>query len=232
MSDFASKTNDFGGAQVDRTCTPTRNEAANISDSGSLTATSSDGGIRELTDRGQRQRQLAAVKHGLFVRAEAGVQLRSRRERRLAARVRAALPWLRASDDAAVRAWSRFELVAARMLPQVLDANVLTEEGRNLTDLWRRVMLAKRQYEQDLGMTPVARAGLGVTVERGTALAQYLSDKYANAGESSRVVAARGLQTDPDTEQAGNTGRSRVPIAVDADPEPDEQQQESDECPS
>src|SRR5438552_3868978 len=50
-----------------------------------------------------RQRQLAAVKHGLFVRAESGLRLRSRKVRRLAAKVQRLLPWLQPSDEPAVR---------------------------------------------------------------------------------------------------------------------------------
>jgi hypothetical protein len=41
-----------------------------------------------------RQRQLAAVSHGQYVKAPAGLRLRNRKIRRLAARVRAQLPWL------------------------------------------------------------------------------------------------------------------------------------------
>src|SRR5258708_6271438 len=94
-----------------------------------------------------RQRQLAAVKHGLYVRAPSGLKLRSRKVRRLVAKVRSVLSWLQPSDEPAVRGWCEWELVTATMFPTVLD-------GTGDADLWRRLMIVKLAYERELGMTP------------------------------------------------------------------------------
>jgi hypothetical protein len=66
------------------------------------------GGVTEksLTPR-TRQRQTAAIRHGLFAKAPSGLKLRFRRVRRLARWVWVALPWLEPSDEPA---FSRAEL--------------------------------------------------------------------------------------------------------------------------
>ena len=114
-----------------------------------------------------RQRQLAAVKHGLYVRAPTGLKLRSRRVRRLAAKVWLTLPWLQPSDEPAVRAWCELELVTARLFADVLEK---AEPGT--TDLYRRVKTLQLAYERELGMTPASRAELGLTTTRSLNIAE------------------------------------------------------------
>ena len=53
-----------------------------------------------------RQRQLAAVKSGLYVKAPNGMQLRHRRVRRLVSKAQAVLPWLRPADLPTLRGWA------------------------------------------------------------------------------------------------------------------------------
>lgn len=130
--------------------------------------------------RAVRQRQLAAVKHGLYVRAPSGLKLRSRRVRRLAAKVWQTLPWLQPSDDPGVKGWCELELVTATMFPAVLD-------GTGDADLWRRLMLAKLAYERELGMTPASRAELGLTVSQGMNFTERL--QMALAAKTAREAA-------------------------------------------
>ena len=121
----------------------------------------------DLTTAERRQRQLAAVRHGLRVRAAAGRQLRDRRVRRLARKVFGVLPWLEPSDEPAVRAWCELEILAANVVSDLLTrghANDESGEPRRLLDEYRRLKLAQLAYARELGMTPAARAALGLTV--------------------------------------------------------------------
>src|SRR5262245_17386614 len=89
-----------------------------------------------------QQRQLAAVKHGLYVGAPSGLKLRARRTRRLAAKVWATLPWLEKSDESAVRSWCELQLVSARLFADVIER---ADPGQ--TDLYRRVKTLQLAYE-------------------------------------------------------------------------------------
>ena|SRR2546425_316892 len=120
-----------------------------------------------------RQRQLAAVKHGLYLRSQTGLQLRSRRVRRLAAKVRAALPWLQPSDEPAVRGWCELEIITARLFRAVLEKG---EPGA--MDLYRRMKTLQLAYERELGMTPASRAELGLTVTKQVQSARDIIAEY------------------------------------------------------
>src|SRR5207244_1262647 len=64
-----------------------------------------------LTSAERRQRQLAPLKTGLYVRAANGRQLRDRSVQRLVSKLRQALPWLKPSDLPAARAWCEIEVL-------------------------------------------------------------------------------------------------------------------------
>jgi hypothetical protein len=117
-----------------------------------------------------RQRQLAAVKHGLYVRAPSGLRLRSRRVRRLAAKVWRALPWLQPSDAPAVQGWAELEIVTSRLFAAVLEKG---EPGT--TDLYRRTKALQLSYEDRLGMNPTTRAELGLTVSQSMTFQERLA---------------------------------------------------------
>lgn len=119
----------------------------------------------------QRQRQLAAVKHGLYVRAPSGLRLRDRRVRRLVRKVWPKLPWLQSSDASVVRSWAELEIVCANYFVLVKGGTA----SESQTDLWRRLKALKLTHERELGMTPMARAELGLTVTRQRDLARELS---------------------------------------------------------
>ena len=121
-----------------------------------------------------RQRQLAPVKHGLYVRAVSGRKLKTRIARRLAARVWAALPWLMPSDEASVRGWCELEVVSSRLFVDVLER---VEPGT--IDLYRRVKQLQLAYERELGMTPTSRAALGLTVSQGASYQERLASALA-----------------------------------------------------
>jgi hypothetical protein len=125
-----------------------------------------------------RQRRLAAVKHGLHLRAPSGLRLRARRTRRLAQKVRATLPWLQPSDEPAVKAWCELEYVTARLF-----ADVLAKGEAGTTDLYRRVKTLQLAYERELGMTPASRAELGLTTVQAVNVAEQFAMLHARREE-------------------------------------------------
>jgi hypothetical protein len=76
---------------------------------------------REVTLAERRQRQLAAVTTGLYVRASSGKRLRDRKVGRLVHRMRQAMPWLTDADEPA-RAWAQLEVSAVRSTPSFAPA--------------------------------------------------------------------------------------------------------------
>jgi hypothetical protein len=119
------------------------------------------------------------VKHGLYVRAPAGLRLRSRRIRKLKAKVRQVLPWLQPSDEPCVKGWCELELVSARMFA---DLMVNPEPGK--IDLYRRVKSLQLQYEHALGMNPRARAELGLTHAQAMAIGADPREHIARAARA------------------------------------------------
>jgi hypothetical protein len=125
-----------------------------------------------------RQRQLAAVKHGLHLRAPSGLRLKSRRTRRLAMKVRATLPWLQPSDEPAVKSWCELELVTSRLFAAVLEKN-----EPSTVDLYRRVKTLQLAYERELGMTPASRAELGLTTVQTANVAEQFAQMHRRREE-------------------------------------------------
>jgi hypothetical protein len=85
------------------------------------------------------------------------------------ARLRVLLsPWLQPSDEPALRGWCECEVIASRMFAAIDKAQLIGAEKRSagLIDVWRRLKLVQLQYERELGLTPAARAELGLTVSR------------------------------------------------------------------
>jgi hypothetical protein len=131
-----------------------------------------------------RQRQLAAVKHGLFIKAPSGLKLKARRVRLLAQKVWATLPWLQPSDEPAVRGWCELEVVTSRLF-----ADVLNKAEPGTTDLYRRVKTLQLAYERELGMTPTSRAALGLS-DRDLRALDAVARAVADA-EAERTAAIR-----------------------------------------
>src|SRR5204863_9552884 len=117
-----------------------------------------------VTPAERRQRQLAPVKTGLYVRAESGLKLRHRKVRRLVTKMRAAMPWLADADLPACRAWAELELLGAQAFAELHENGITTPKGepRRLLAEFRQLRTAQLAYERDLGMTPAARMSLRV----------------------------------------------------------------------
>lgn len=131
-----------------------------------------------MTKAEREQRQLARVSHGLFVKAESGRRLRDRRVRRLVARVRASMTWLMDSDVPAVRAWSELEIIGASVFADLVMNGLTNSQGdpRRLLGEYRMLRQTQLAYERELGMTPAARAALGVKAGQIQDLARAFSE--------------------------------------------------------
>lgn len=133
-----------------------------------------------LTSKQRRQRERAPRTHGLFVRSARGLRLRSRRTQRLVTRMFAVMPWLQPSDEATARAWAGLEVISASLLAALEQGGLLrsgseeTSGDGSASAVPRRLLSEYRQFKQtqlayakELGMTPAARASLGLTVSAG-----------------------------------------------------------------
>ena len=115
-----------------------------------------------------RQRQLAPVKSGLYVKAPNGMQLRHRRVRRLVNKAQAVLPWLGPADLPTLRGWAELEILGASVFALLITDGVINDDGepRALLREFRQLRQAQLPYERELGMTPASRAALGIDVAR------------------------------------------------------------------
>src|SRR5262245_61988431 len=80
---------------------------------------------RKLSPAERRQRQLAPVRSGFYVRAPGDLKLRARKVRKMVQKLRGALPWLVDADLPAARAWAELEYLGARAFVD-LEANGIT----------------------------------------------------------------------------------------------------------
>jgi hypothetical protein len=122
---------------------------------------------RTMTTAARKQRQLAPLRTGLYVKAENGRRLRDRKVRRLVAKMKAAMSWLAPSDDPACRAWAECEILASHVFGDLVRNGLTTDqdEPRRLLSEYRGLRSLQLAYEKELGMTPSARAALGIQVK-------------------------------------------------------------------
>jgi hypothetical protein len=117
-----------------------------------------------LSSREVAQRQLAAVKTGIYVKAENSLKLRHRSVRRLVGKLYVALPWLTPADEPAARAWSELEILRQRVFSDLMTRGLTTSDGeaRSLLREHRQMATTQLAYGRELGMTPAARASMGL----------------------------------------------------------------------
>jgi hypothetical protein len=116
-----------------------------------------------------------------------------------------AMPWLRASDDPACRAWAELEILCASMFVELTVDGHLTDNGqpRRLLTEYRLLRQTQLSYERELGMTPQARMQLQVGDSRSRALdvtAELERGRQARLAAQARQSsqAASGGDNDPD----------------------------------
>lgn len=119
---------------------------------------------RQLTPAMRKQRQLAAVKTGFYVKAPNGKVFRDRRVRRLVRKMQVAMPWLDDADLAATRGWAELEILGAYAFAHLIQQGVTNEAGepRRLLNDYRMIRQTQLAYAKALGMTPESRMGLRV----------------------------------------------------------------------
>ncbi len=122
-----------------------------------------------------------AVKTGLYA-VKVGRQLRTRRVRRMVARLYATMPWLQESDLAAARGWAELEVIAAAVFADMMERGVTNEAGdpRRVLGDWKGLKQVQLAYERELGMTPGTRASMGLSAAQGQYFKQKLAESVAD----------------------------------------------------
>lgn len=157
---------------------------------------------RQLSHAELRQRQQAALKHGVSARSPNALKQRSHAVRYLVRTMKKAMPWLTASDNRMLTSWAELE-VAARMLYNDLETygwhNPKTGEPRRVLSEFRQMRLACLAYAKELGCTPAARAQLGALISgaREADLASELAQiRLEKARRKPKDVTPRELPSD------------------------------------
>jgi len=102
------------------------------------------------------------VPRRFYFREQNGVQRRDHKVRRLAAKVRGALPWLEDADASAVRTWAELELLSTAAFAELRDGGFLTPDKnpRALVGTYTKLRQVQLAVERELGMTPSARMAI------------------------------------------------------------------------
>jgi phage terminase small subunit len=118
---------------------------------------------RDLTKAEVRQRQLANITHGGYVKAPAGLRQRDGRVRRALAHLRKLAPWLKPSDLPMARSHCEMEILAKDMFADIrANGRVCTDEqgnvrSRGIVSEYRNLKRVSLAYARELGLTPAAR---------------------------------------------------------------------------
>jgi hypothetical protein len=104
------------------------------------------------------------LRHGLFIESPTSLRLRERAVRKLCQKAKTVMPWLTAADYPALRSWAELEIVGAQLFANLQSEGPLRRDGerapRKVLHAYRQMKIVQLQYENALGMTPVARAAI------------------------------------------------------------------------
>ncbi len=143
---------------------------------------------RDLTKAEVRQRQLANITHGGFVKAAAGLRQRDGRVRRALAHLRKLAPWLKLSDLPTARSYCEMEILTKDMFADIrANGRVYTDEqgnirSRSIVAEYRNLKRVSLAYARELGLTPVARKQFNLDRERDS-LDKWVKLAYADDGD-------------------------------------------------
>jgi len=121
----------------------------------------------------RKQRSEAATKHGIY-RTRSGIRPADRRKlARYERELVSIAPWIQATDAGSVRSFCFLLVLRDKLLVAISEAGgILNNEGepRRLVSELRGTLTTLLAYSNALGLTPQARAALGLNVARGRAL--------------------------------------------------------------
>lgn len=127
------------------------------------------------------------LKHGAYASGKSVLRLRARAVRRLVDQLYVACPWLGPTDVQTARKWAEVVKVGASLFAALEVAGPYNTSGgdvipRRILSEYRQLAALELQLATALGLTPVARATLGVDIARGRA--------YDAASEIARAKSA------------------------------------------
>jgi hypothetical protein len=104
----------------------------------------------------------AVPKHGLYVRARPGLQLRDAKVARLKRKLYIQAPWLTDADDTIARRFCELQVLIEQVYAFIRTTGVMSVAGevKNAVDAHRRMTLAQNALAAQLGLTPLARTQL------------------------------------------------------------------------
>lgn len=141
----------------------------------------------ELSPAQREQRQIAALKGGVYARAPNGRRVRDRRVMRLTRKLIRACQWIDPTSDMPLaRAWSEAEYVASWSFATLAQSGLNGPDGLPVRafDQWRQARQLQAQLGRELGLSPSARMGLRVGDARSRAL-----DRTAPDGNETDIAA-------------------------------------------
>jgi hypothetical protein len=134
---------------------------------------------RQLSPAEQRQRELAARKHGLRAKSSTSLRVRNYRAGRLLSRLQEIVADLgrplQEVELPAARAWCQQEILAT----DLFGALQAGQGGEKALEQYLSVRRLQLSYATALGLTPSARAALAATVTGAVGLAAQLAQRRA-----------------------------------------------------
>ncbi|MHB8689323.1 MAG: hypothetical protein ACYDB4_19380 [Candidatus Dormibacteraceae bacterium] len=134
---------------------------------------------RTLSAAEQRQREHAALKHGLQAKSSSALRVRNYRTTRLLTRLQEIMADLgrpiQEAELPASRAWAQLEVLATDLFA-ALQAG---RGGEKALEQYLAVRRLQLTYANALGLTPAARAALAATVTGAIGLAAQLAQRRA-----------------------------------------------------
>ncbi len=103
-------------------------------------------------------------KHGLYVRAQRGLQLRDAKVARLKRKLYVIAPWLTEADDPMARRFCELQVLVEQVYAFVRAGAVVNGVGevKTAVDAHRRLTLAQVHIARELGLTPASRTALNL----------------------------------------------------------------------
>jgi len=144
----------------------------------------------------------AVPKHGLYVYARPGLQLRDAKVARLKRKLYVECPWLTPADDPMARRFCELQVLIEQVYAWIRATGVVSEAGdvKGPVDAHRRMTLAQNTLATQLGLSPAGRMAIKANGTRSVFdLPSEMLKNVTEIGESraaERAERVKGTQDD------------------------------------